>query len=642
MIFYEWKTKCGQISRDTKTKLAETARNMLQNYWNESSDGFHFLLSMVTTRHIFFIGMQETNGSNYYALENAKTAFIAEYVDVVEIEEPKPCDYIGVAEITLDEFMKHLKQAEQIYSVQKPDISVLKMDSEQPVIPEKLFDKSIECSGQKSIFIPEDEIKRIESTQKPADYEAERPVHYLVYGNDRRVINDISEELINELRFFDRISSNRYLEISKDDLSILEKHEYIIQNLNNLDGGTVIVKLDDGTTDEDFERLVNAVYSEPRKYKGRYTVIFNLCCTDCHRVNEIERICDYWPFVEISDDKLERSSAIKLLDQIADENDVVLLEKHYDEILQTGRINSRSELSNAFRKWYLNTYNIRSNFPSYETFVTDFFGRRKPDCESYDKLDSLIGLKEVKSLCKEIICFYQMERLRKEQYPSTKAVAMHMVFQGNPGTAKTTVARIVAGIFKEKGILSKGDLIEVGRADLVGKYVGYTAQNVHSYFEKAKGSVLFIDEAYALADKDDQGDYGIEAINTIVQDMENYREDVVVIFAGYKKEMKDFIRRNSGLSSRISFYVDFPDYSEDELFEILKKMAKENHYTLTEDVRAAFEKYISNTVISTGNGRLVRNVFERARVKQSSRICEMPVKQMTKELFVLSGQDFGG
>lgn len=235
-----------------------------------------------------------------------------------------------------------------------------------------------------------------------------------------------------------------------------------------------------------------------------------------------------------------------------------------------------------------------------------------------------------------------MEKLRKEKYSSLKDIGMHMVFQGNPGTAKTTVARIMARIFKEKGILSKGDLIEVGRANLVEKYVGQTAPNVKSYFEKAKGSVLFIDEAYSLADGEGKGSYGTEAINTIVQEMENNRDDVVVIFAGYKKEMKEFLKVNSGLSSRISFFVDFPDYSDDELFEILTKMAKDNHYTLADDVRSAFENYINSTVTSIGNGRFVRNAFERARIRQSSRICKLPVKQLTKELFVLSGQDFGG
>jgi SpoVK/Ycf46/Vps4 family AAA+-type ATPase len=176
----------------------------------------------------------------------------------------------------------------------------------------------------------------------------------------------------------------------------------------------------------------------------------------------------------------------------------------------------------------------------------------------------------------------------------------------------------------------------------VGKYVGYTARIVKEYFEKAKGNVLFIDEAYSLADKDNQGDFGNEAIDTIVQEMENNREDLVVIFAGYKKEMKEFIRRNSGLSSRVSFYIDFPDYSDDELYAIFEKMANENHYKLKENVHDAFIDHINSIVTSNGNGRLVRNIFERARIRQSSRIKALPIKQLTKELFVLSAQDIGG
>ena len=131
---------------------------------------------------------------------------------------------------------------------------------------------------------------------------------------------------------------------------------------------------------------------------------------------------------------------------------------------------------------------------------------------------------------------------------------MHMVFTGNPGTAKTTVARLFARILKENGVLSKGDLIECGRSDLVGKYVGWTAVQVKNMFKKAKGSVLFIDEAYSLCD-DRSGSYGDEAINTIVQEMENNRDDMVVIFAGYPKEMNDFLDRNPGLRSRIAFHA---------------------------------------------------------------------------------------
>ena len=214
-----------------------------------------------------------------------------------------------------------------------------------------------------------------------------------------------------------------------------------------------------------------------------------------------------------------------------------------------------------------------------------------------------------------------------------------MVFSGNPGTAKTTVARLVARIMKQKGILSKGDLIEVGRADLVGKYVGWTAKTVQEYFEKAKGSILFIDEAYSLID--DNNSFGAEAINTIVQEMENNREDVVVIFAGYGREMRDFIDQNSGLKSRISFFVDFPDYSNQELYQILELFARKNHYELDNDVYPQFMGSLTDIEVKRGNGRYVRNIFEGAKLRQAERLMKLPKKQRVKGLYTLIGEDFG-
>ncbi len=197
-----------------------------------------------------------------------------------------------------------------------------------------------------------------------------------------------------------------------------------------------------------------------------------------------------------------------------------------------------------------------------------------------------------------------------------------MIFTGNPGSAKTTVARILANLLKEEGVLESGAFVECGRADLVGKYVGWTAQIVKKKFMEARGGVLFIDEAYSMVEEN--GQFGDEAINTIVQEMENYRDEVMVIFAGYPDRMKDFIDKNEGLKSRIAFYVDFPDYSVEELLLIMDLMVKKREYTLTEAARkkakALMQKGCSNK--DFGNGRFVRNVVEQAIMKQSLRLYE--------------------
>lgn len=161
--------------------------------------------------------------------------------------------------------------------------------------------------------------------------------------------------------------------------------------------------------------------------------------------------------------------------------------------------------------------------------------------------------------------------------------SMHMLFSGNPGTAKTTVARLLSQVLKEEEVLKYGHIVECGRQDLVGKYVGWTAQIVESKFQAARGGILFIDEAYSLVE--DNRTYGAEAINTIVQEMENYRDEVIVIFAGYPEKMKEFLEQNEGLASRIAFHLNFPDYSPVELTQILDLMLEKSEYRMDERTR---------------------------------------------------------
>jgi AAA+ superfamily predicted ATPase len=219
---------------------------------------------------------------------------------------------------------------------------------------------------------------------------------------------------------------------------------------------------------------------------------------------------------------------------------------------------------------------------------------------------------------------------------------MHMVFSGSPGTAKTSAARLFAKIMKDNGVLSVGGLVEVGRGDLVGKYVGWTAKTVTNKFREAKGSVLFIDEAYSLVD-DRSGSYGDEAINTIVQEMENRRDDIVVIFAGYTDKMEEFLQRNPGLRSRIAFHIPFPDYSVNELLEILELMAGKQSMTLDAGVR---EKVIpiverARKEQDFGNGRYMRTLLDNARMKLAGRMLAHGSDNVTKkDLTRLTAADF--
>ncbi|MGI6604200.1 MAG: AAA family ATPase, partial [bacterium] len=204
-------------------------------------------------------------------------------------------------------------------------------------------------------------------------------------------------------------------------------------------------------------------------------------------------------------------------------------------------------------------------------------------------------------------------------------LALHQIFKGNPGTGKTTVARILGVIFKELGVLSKGHLVEVERADLVGEYIGHTAQKTREQIRKALGGILFVDEAYSLA-RGGEKDFGKESIDCLVKAMEDHRDDLILILAGYREEMEYFLQANPGLRSRFPIRIDFPDYSLEELLEIAQVFLAERDYYLTPGAREelARQLLVTQSLRHSGNARLVRNIIERAMRRQAVRLSTQP------------------
>ena len=248
-------------------------------------------------------------------------------------------------------------------------------------------------------------------------------------------------------------------------------------------------------------------------------------------------------------------------------------------------------------------------------------GSEEAPRSAFDRLNGLVGLENVKEQVRKISAFARMKKAMLQDGKNGISLALNMEFTGNPGTAKTTVARILAEIFYETGLLADGTVVEAGRADLVARYVGQTAEKVKAVFRKAKGRLLFIDEAYSLSENW-KGSYGDEAINTIVQEMENRRDDTVVIFAGYPEEMEEFFGRNPGLRSRVPFSIRFSDYSPEELLQIAGLEAEKRGFSLSpqaEEKVLDICKGVSGSP-AAGNGRFSRNLVESAVLNYAVRI----------------------
>ena len=251
-----------------------------------------------------------------------------------------------------------------------------------------------------------------------------------------------------------------------------------------------------------------------------------------------------------------------------------------------------------------------------------------------DELDrDLVGLAPIKARIRDIAALLVIDKLRMNLGLQAQAPSLHMSFTGNPGTGKTTVALRMAQILFRLGYVRKGHLVAVTRDDLVGQYIGHTAPKTKEVLKRAMGGVLFIDEAYYLYRPENERDYGQEAIEILLQVMENQRDDLVVILAGYKERMDTFFRSNPGMSSRIAHHLDFPDYTPSDLLRIGEKLLTQQNYRFAPGARQVFEDYLAHRIQQPhfANARSVRNALDRARLRQASRLFADPHRELSAE-----------
>ena len=483
-------------------------------------------------------------------------------------------------------------------------------------------------------FMPE--LNRIYAGS-PAVRPQGHPVHYMVQTDDLDTRRESCKLLLQALYANGRVSSKRYCF-----LDFRPGEGFSVMALDALyhvcSGGAVIARYLANDDSEDkgvasgerdtIERICEVVKQH------RNQVLTIICLPrECKKAKALfyENLGSM-AFVEIREDFANGEQAGTYLKMLARDHRI-RTDKALFAALDAQKGYLATELHAIFDEWY-NKKLQNSIYPQYKDLkaAKQEVVKAAPKGSAYDDLQNMVGLTEAKSVIQKALNYYKMQKLYEEKGMKQDNPAMHMVFTGNPGTAKTTAARLFARIMRDNGLLSKGQLVEVGRGDLVGKYVGWTAQTVQAKFREAKGGVLFIDEAYSLVDGH-SGSFGDEAINTIVQEMENHREDVVVIFAGYPDEMEAFLQRNPGLRSRIAFHVPFADYNADELCKIAELMGLHKGVCFDSDAQKKLHTVFEDARKQSdfGNGRFVRNILEKAKMNQASRLLEYDFDAITTE-----------
>ena len=492
----------------------------------------------------------------------------------------------------------------------------------EKLMKKQALEKARSIMADRSLYEEIDRIYAPENSRKFYGY----PVHYRIQTGNREAGKAIVSLMVQMLRSQGRILSSRVNFISEIGENCYDERD--LESLcRHADGSAVVIEMSGsdeshGNFATSYESVIRYLASLVEKYHASTLFFFLEDVARPGFTRElIAKVTDYVDIFDISEGTGDREEAVGYFRQLIRQHSYTDLEDESIADYLSGRrkVFKCCDVHAAFNKWSRDVLRNKA-YSSYKKCRCLEGKETRKKGSAYEELQNMVGLEKVKCLADQIIASYKMQSVRDNYGFKDCASSRHMVFTGNPGSAKTTVARLLADILTDEGVLKSGSFVECGRADLVGRYVGWTAKEVRDKFKEAEGGILFIDEAYSLVD--DSRTYGDEAINTIVQEMENHRKSVIVIFAGYPDRMREFLDRNEGLRSRIAFHLDFPDYNERELEDILKLMARERGMRIDErsmaKCREIFRKACREKEF--GNGRFVRNLIEQAMLKQAQRL----------------------
>ena len=656
MVFYEIdvRTKNRIFPKETanKTEIVEGLQNALEFFNGKLQMGQRVFICNIYKEVVAFAGCLPISDS-VRMVEITQTFLTENDVEFLSAD---------IKEITLSRFAELLVVASRSDYIEDDDEELDSLgleDMRRWEGPGRLNEKICsEISSEEEairraselICLPgiREEVERILSSNPKPGFEY-HPVHYVIMSDDKSQRQKALDLLVGCLALKRRLSGRRVCLLGRGFTEYLgDRFESMIKAVfRNQKNATVSIctcmSNAEGVVDSSFQRF-QLLCSEVKKNHKEILSIFEIGSTD---EKSLEQIRNQLPNIRLVVFRENAMTAVKAKDFLRCMAEADRMEKTDDLMDMLPSENGKffpNELNDIYEKW-MDRHVCEEIYPEYKDIALNdnaIENRKVAAGTAYSRLMEMVGLAAAKEVLKKAVDFHKARKYYSEFGVKSRNATMHMVFTGNPGSAKTTVARLFAQILKDNDILKEGSFIEAGRHNIVDMYLGGTAPRVHRLFNSAKGGVLFIDEAYSLVDGE-RGLYGDEAINSIVQEMENHRDDVIVIFAGYPDKMNKFLDNNPGLRSRIAFHVPFDDYNTDELYRILQLFAREQKMELSPEVEAKVRGFFdeARTHADFGNGRFVRNMFEQAQMRQSSRIVSMKSSKLNRRIVTtLTADDF--